>query len=206
MYEGVYNLENLTLKLEQDIKSFVSSSVFMQNEAVDLEKLYWSEVSPDSTFSSATSGDAITNSTKLTKQEVINALTIAAQVKNFYQNSTLTQSDYYQNIQGIVYGNDQKTPQISDAIEAFGDRSVEFCNNILTMIKQAADILDLYFDTEISSAVGSISTSTVVFGSNVTKQELTDGINLCDNFRKMITNQVATQSDWGAIVAKWQRI
>lgn len=176
-------------------------------EAPSLSKLYWSEVSPDATYTALGSGAAATFSTQLTKQEVINGLTIAEQVDKFFQNQALTQADYRLNIQGIIYGNDAYTsPGISPAIEDFGTRLVTFCNSIITALKCSQDTLDVWFSTDIDDAVNAVTTTSLPFYSSIDKQEVLDGIVLIENFDKLITNQVATQAQYETTVSKYIRI
>lgn len=176
-------------------------------EAPDISKLYWTEVNTDATYSALAAGDAATFSTKLTKQEVQNALSIAEQLDKFFQNQALTQADYLQNIQGIRYGNDPYTsPGISVAIEAYGERVVTFANDLLTTFKNCQDILDIWFSTGISSATGSVSTTSVPWYSNITRGELNDAITLVENFKELLNNEIATSAAYEATVSKFRRI
>ena len=178
----------------------------MVNESADLVKLYWSEVNTDSTYTALATTDAATFSTKLTKQEVINALTIAEQIDKFFQNQALAQSDYYLNIQGILHGNDERTsPGISPAIEAFGTRSVALMNSIITAFNCAKDTLDVWFDTEIQVAFAALTGDNVPW-YDITVEDLNDGIVLIENFKKLINNEVATQANYSNTVANWRKI
>jgi len=192
--------------LEDKIKAFITTFTTMQPESSDLSKLYWAEVNTDAVYTALASSAAATFSTKLTKQEVINALTWAEQVDKLFTNQALTQSDYLLNVQGIVYGNDEYTsPGISTAIEAFGERSVTFCTSSLQLFKDAKDILDIYFDTEISAAVGAVTGEECPW-YDFSKSDFTEAINMIEAFKKLINNEVATQADYGATIAKWSKI
>lgn len=173
-------------------------------ECDNISKLYFSEVNPDATFSDLPASAAATFSTKLTKQEIINALTIAEQVRNFFGNLPLTQSDYRQNLQGIIYGNDVYTsPGISVAIEDYGVRAVAFANSILEVFDCATEVIDIYFDADIANAIGAVvGVNTPWY--NMSKSDFTSGVNLLENFRKMINNEAANQGDYQATMSKWR--
>lgn len=192
--------------LETKIKTFMTSMLWMQPEASDLAKLYWAEVNSDSTYTALSSSAAATYSTKLTKQELTNALTFIEELEDFYTNSALTQADYLANIQAIVYGNDEYTsPGISPAIEGFGERSVTLLESVLVCFKDAKDMLDIYFDNEISDAVGALTGEECPWYA-FSKSDFTEAISLIENFKKLVNNEVASQADYGATIAKWRKI
>jgi hypothetical protein len=193
--------------IETKIKAFITTFKDMQPESSDLSKLYWSEVNTDTVYTALISSAAATHSTKLTKHVVSNALTGAEQVDKSFTNQALTQSDYLQNVQGIIYGNDEYATAggISTAIEAFGERSVTFCTSSLQLFKDAKDILDLYFDTEISAAVGAVTGEELPW-YEFSKSDFTEAVTMIEAFKKLINNEVATQGDYGATIAKWRKI
>ena len=195
-----------TEKLDEQMKLAMAAMVTIQAEAKDIEDLYWAEVSTDATFSALGTGDAATFSTKLTKQEVINALTIAEQLRKFFGNVAMTQADYWNNMHGIRYGNDERTsPGISTAIEAFGTRAVSLIGTLLTEFNRAQEILDIYFDTSISAAIAAVTVEETPW-YEYTKDDFTNGITLVENFKKLINNEAPTTGDYAATVAAWQKI
>lgn len=195
-----------TIELDNRLKAFIKKVSPLQPESKDLSKLYWSEITGDAVFSVLLTTDAATFSTKLTKQEVINALTISEQIDKFFTNQALTQADYRQNIQGIIYGNNEyASPGISTAIEDYGVRSVALCRAALELFNDANEILDLYFDTEISTIYAAV-TGVDLPWQDYSKSDFGAAITLIENFKKLINNEVATQGDYGATVAKWIKI
>ena len=192
--------------LESSLKSFMDAMVILQPESSDLSKLYWAEVNTDGTYTALAGGAAATFSSQLTKQEIINALSFAEQIDKFFSNQALAQADYLLNMEGIIYGNDSYgSPGISVAIEQFGERSVEFCTKCLQLFKDAKDILDMYFDTEISAAIGAV-TITEVPWYNFNKSDFTSAVSLVENFKKAINNEVASQADYSSTVSRWRKI
>lgn len=199
-------MKTATNILETKMKAFMTSMITMQPEASDLVKLYWAEVNSDSTYTALASSAAATFSSQLTKQEVINALTISEQIEKFFTNVAMTQADYRINIEGIIHGNDAyASPGISVAIEGFGERAVTMCQDILQNYKDAIDILDVYFDTEISAAIGAVTVEECPW-YNFSKSDFTEGISLIENFKKLVNNEAATTGDYGSTVAKWRKI
>lgn len=196
-----------TIQIETRISALMGTMNALMFEAADLYKLYWSEVSTDATFTALGSGAAATYTTKLTKQEVINALTLSEQMDRFFTNQSLTQADYRTNMNGIRYGNDQYAMAggISVAIETFGERAVTFINQLFQLFDEAKCILDLYFDTEISGAVGAVTGASLPW-TTIEKSDFTGSITLIENYKKLINNEVATAGDYGATVAKWVKI
>lgn len=195
-----------TEKLDELLKLFMTSMVTVQTEAIDLEDLYWAEVSTDSTYTALASSAAATFATKLTKQEVINSLTIAEQVRKFFTNVAMTQNDYWNNFHGILYGNDEYTsPGISTAIEAYGTRAVSFIGTLLTEFNRSRDILDIYFDTTINAAIAAVTVEECPW-YEYTKDDLIDGLTLVENFKKLFNNEAPTTGDYGSTLARWRKI
>jgi len=189
--------------LETKIKSFMTSMIWIQPESADLYKLYWGEINTDSVYTSLASSAAATFSTKLTKQEITNALTYIEQLDKFFTNQAPAQSDYLLNIEGILYGNDAYTsPGISTAIEDFGVRSVALCTSVLQIFKDAKDMLDIYFDTEISAAIGAVTGENVPW-YGFSKSDFAAAMAMIEAFKKLVNNEVSAQADYGATVAKW---
>lgn len=195
-----------TSELDTRIKTFMRNVSPLQPESKDLSKLYSSEIDTDTVYTALAGTDAATFSTKLTKTEVLNSLTIAEQIDKFFTNQALTQSDYRQDIQGIIYGNNTYTsPGISTAIEDYGVRAVALCQASLNLFNDANEILDIYFDTEISTIYAAV-TGVDLPWQDYSKSDFGAAITLIENFKKLINNEVATQADYGATIAKWIKI
>ena len=187
--------------IESRIQSLISSLQWIRPESADLQELYWAEVNSDSTYTGLAVGDAATFSTKLTKQELTNALTIAEQVDKFFSNQSLAQADYLANIQGIRYGNDERaSPGISKAVEAYGERSLTFVEGLLSVYKLGEEIDGVYFASELSGAIGGIS-GDVLPWSNTPKSDFVNIISLIQNLNKLLNNEVATQGDYDSILS-----
>lgn len=191
-------------KIQTKIYDFTVSLSYLINECPDIEKLYFS--GPSSQLSALGANDPVTVATKLTKTEIGNGITLCQQLNNFFQNSAVTQADYLATIEPILYGNDPAPSQISVEVEAVGNRLYLLCQNVLELFKQSKEIYSLYWSSEIGTIVGSLSSSTVFYGIDATASDLSNGITLAEQWKKMINNESVSTSDYKAIVAKWQRM
>lgn len=196
---------NLTLQLEQEIKAFMTQAKTVWLEAEDIYKVYFS-AGPSTEIAGLANGDPVTVSTKLTKLELVNGITLCEELKDFFTNAAVTQADYVATIQNILFGNNQASSVISVAVEALGTRLYSLCGTALALFKKAKALLDLYTDAEISAAVGAISSSTVVFGATATKSVYTSGVIVVEQFKKMLNNEAVTTGDYSAILALWEQI
>jgi hypothetical protein len=196
---------NLTLELENEIRSFVSAMKSVWIEADDLYKMYFS-AGPSSELSGLSSGDPATLSTRLTKAEIVNGITLVENLTKFFSNQAVSQSDYMATMQTILYGNDPKASALSVAVEAVGTRLYNLSGTLLAYNNKAKAILDYYTDTEISAAVAAISDETIVFGANSTKALFASGITLVEQFKKMLNNEAVTTGDYASTLAKWEQV
>ena len=198
-------MEVMTSLLQKQIKEIMQTMLWVQPEVADMIKLYWSgDVSSD--LGPLLGTAPATKTSKHTKDELISGLTLSEQMDKFFTNQAVTQGDYHGNIQNLVYGDDEITTPLSVATEAFGDRVKALSEALLVTFNRCKDILDLYNDSEISSAASSLSDGTIVFGASMSKAELILGITLCDQFKKFINNEAVTTGDYGSTVAKWRRL
>lgn len=198
-------MEVMTSLLQKQIKEVMQSMLWIQPEVADLIKLYWSgDVSSD--LGALAGADPATKTSKHTKDELINGLTLSEQMDKFFTNQAVTQGDYHGNLQDLVYGDDEIITPLSVATEAFGDRVKALSEALLATFNRCKDTLDLYNDAEISAAVSGLSDGTIVFGADISKAELNLGITLCEQFKKFINNEAVTTGDYGSTVAKWRRV
>lgn len=199
-------MTNLTLELEGELKAFATSLKNVWLEAADIYKQYWSTDANTQVSALATDGTAATVSTKLTKGNVIAGLALVEELEDFFTNSAVAQADYLATLQIILYGNASLGSPLSVATESVGNRLHSLAGTLLSLYKKAIALLDFYSDTEISAAVGAISTHTVVFGATTTKSLFTSGVTLVEQFKKMMANEVVTTGDYAATLAKWEQV
>lgn len=192
--------------LEDKIKTIFGTMQALEMEAADLYALYWGQIDSDAAFTALNNADAATKLTKLTKAELVNGVTLVEQIDRFFTNQSLTQGNYLGTLHAVIYGNDEITTSISTAIEAFGERLVDFCQNLLSVFSDAKAALNVYVDAEIADTLGALAGDNVPFYV-FSKSDLTLAINLLSGFKKLINNEDLTgvQGDYSSTVAVWRR-
>lgn len=189
--------------IETAIAQMAASLKLISNEASDIEKAYFATGANALIGALATDGTAATVSTKLTKGEVVNAISLCQQVKNFFGNSDVTQDDYLVTIQNLLNGTNAANSALSQDVESIGERLKQLGADLLIHFKTAKNILKMYSASELSAAVGAISNQTIVFGGSVTKSKLVSGITLVEQLKKMINNEAVTTGDYEATIVLW---
>jgi hypothetical protein len=199
-------MKNLSLELETELKAFATSLKAVWIEAEDIFKEYFSTDATTLVSALATDGTAATVSTKLTKAVLISGITFVTDLKDFFTNAAVSQTDYLATIQTILYGSASLGSPLSPAVESVGTRLYNLCATCLTLNNKAKALLDIYIDSELSAAVGAISSTTVVFGATSTKSLYTSGITLVEQYKKMLNNESVTTGDYAATLAKWEQV
>lgn len=189
---------------ETKIKAFITKLDWIMLESMDAYKVYWSLVSPDSVYTALSSSAAATVSSKLTKQQLIDAVTFLTNVNAFFAGTAVTQSDYLTTMEKIAYGNNGASAPISVAVEAFGDRSKVALAYLLELFNLSLPLIDIYTDTELTGCVSAVSGSALPF-STITKADMVLGAALVSNFKKMINNEVVATADYGASLSAWRK-
>lgn len=196
---------DVTRQLQIDIKTLVNSWSNMKNEVADIGKAYWA-TDANTAVAGLGANDAATMVSKLTKTEYLAGITLCEQIDKFFTNLALTQSDYLASCQNIIYGNDARTSKLSESVEALGDRMKQVCQDCVTIFKKCKDVLKMYTENEIGTMISAISTTRAIPGSDMIKSELDAGITLCEQFNKLIGNEIATQGDYTSSLAMWSRL
>ena len=199
-------MKNLTLEMQQEIASIMSLFRSMRNEGKDLTNMYFkANVSGD--IAGLAGGDPAAKNAKLTKTDIVNGFTMMDNLNNFWENTAVSMADYNATIQLILNGSAVLGTELSVAVENFADRLKIFSQNALNQFNSVRDISRQYTDTELSAAVTAISIETVVFGSEMTANELTDAINMFNKYIDFIQNTaVATSADYGITIQEWIRL
>lgn len=196
-------MNNITATLEGSIKQAFVSFTIMRNEAKDLSNLYF-KGSVSSDLSALAGTDPATFNTLLTKDQLINGLTIAEQYDKMFDNVAVATADYLTTVETNTHGNAVAT-SISPAVEAFGDRSTQFCRDLLTQYNRSRKLENIYNASELSAMIGSLSVQTVLYGANMTKDDLTSAITLIQQFQNFMTNVAVTTADYKITLGKWER-
>ena len=66
------------------------------------------------------------------------------------------------------------------------------------LCKESDDIYDLYWHTDANTTIGAVTNATdpVTSSTTLTKNEFTNGIALCENFKKMCKNEAVSTADY----------
>lgn len=194
-------MKHETEVFQDDMVSIANRLRLLYLEAKSMETLYWGEVSTD--IAALAGGAAVTVATSLTKNEIVNGLTMCENIRKFFDNDTLAQANYMNTVQAIKYGNNTAGAIVTQATESFGDRLLVMANDI-TQLDQDCDIINqYYFDTEISAAVTALSTEKIVFGCDLTKDIMTAGVALVQEFRNLLNNGSVTGADYLSTLSKY---
>ncbi len=194
----------VTKKLQDDIKIYMSTFDILKHVAKDLYNLYWKgSVSGD--IGALAGGDPATQAGKFTKTEVSSALTLAENLDKFFGNVAVGTSDYMATIQTLTHGDAVLATAISSDLEDYGGKALQFATDLLTQYQRGLDLDNLYVNSEISAAVAATSDETIVFGADMTKDDLVSAMVLVAQFQNFVENAAVTTGDYDATLAKWIR-
>lgn len=198
-------MNNATAILQTKIKSVISGLVFVHSLGKEAYERYWG-TSANTDITSYGDTDAITVASKLKKSEFISGISMAEAVKKFFGNEAVSNAAYLQTARNMTLGDNAAAFAVSQEVESIGDMLKDLGSNMIEMRKQALSALELYTSSEISAAVAGISTTTVVFGCDVTKNQLIAGVTLLEQFIKLCDSNSPTQGDYKATLAAWEPI
>lgn len=196
----------LTQKIEADFKQFASDLSWIMNEAKDIEKAYFSSDASGLVLGLANDTDGASLDTKLTKIQYSNAIGFTQQLKNFFDNAAVATGDYLSTIQNVKYGGAAAPAQLSDATEDIANRLKTLMDSCLTQFLKAKDIQDFYNNSELSVLVAGLSAGRTIYGATMNNSQLTTGITLVEQYRKMINNEAVTSGLYSASIAIWKSI
>lgn len=195
----------VTQKIQDDIKTITDAFVLMRHEAEDLFNLYWKGgVKTDN--DALAGGAAATLTTKLAKEDIVTGLTYAEQIDKFFDNQALATADYMTSIQVLTHGNVAIPTLVSDRLEEFGDRIKQLSQDSITQYQRCKNVENLYNSSEVGTAIGSISDFTIVYGAEMTKNDLTSAITLAQNWCTFLDNGAPGTADRKVTLGKWDRL
>jgi len=195
----------ITRKLQNDIKSIINALQILKEESKDIVKVYWA-TGISTLLAAKNDGDAVTISTKLTKAQYVSGITMVTKFNNFFSNAAVTTGDYIETCQKLKYGNDEAVTILSESTEAAGDRLYQVSLDCIELFKNCRDTLDLYIDNEVGECVAVWTNERVVYGADMNKSELSAGITLVEQFKKMMNNEAVNTGDYETSIASWQHL
>lgn len=189
--------------IEQGITDVATFMLWLKFEASNIEKLYFAAGVNTQIDGLSTGSTPATVSTKLTKDEFISGITLCQQITKFFTNEAVTQADYLQTCEQLIFGSVAASVVLSDDAENIGERLKVLSSNLISNFKRCGDILTFYTVSEISDIISSISDSTIMFGGIRSKADFASGITLIEQMKKMINNEAVATGDYQVTVAKW---
>lgn len=191
--------------LEEKMVSFFEKISGFEKISNDLLVHYVSQVKTEPLWTILTNQDPATFSTSLTKRETKDLGDLCEQMIAFFADEVVAEDDYLANIKGIQYGSDPiPSPGLNVAVEAFGERGVAYCADLLALYELAVESISLYDDAQIAAAITAVSGDVLPF-SRIPKSDLVDGINLMTALREMMDDETPQSSDYSSVVSSWQK-
>lgn len=194
---------DITLTIEQSMKSSTLSLVNMKDEVDDIVKQYFATGSSDLIVGVSGDSTPVTVGSKLTKGKFVNGITMAQNLQNMLTNVAVTSGDYMSTSMNLINGTTAANAVLSEDVEVIGTRLVTLANSLIQLKKSCGTILNQYNSSELSGALTQLQASTIVFGCSTPKLKFIDGMNLCSQMINFMQNASVTQGDWMSTVTKW---
>lgn len=199
-------MNEITSTLEGSFRSFALNMNWVMTEAKDIDSAYFATDASSLVGALASGSTAASLATKLTKSQYQNGIGFIEQVNAFFGNSPVTTGDYLNTIDNLIYGNAATPALVSDAAESLANRLKVLAQACLTHFNTARDLMDLFNNSELSVVVAGCTGARTVFGANMNVTQLTQGITLVEQFKKLINNEAVTTGLYSANVAIWRSI
>lgn len=195
-----------TSEIEGMFKSFASNLSWVMTEAYDIHKAYFATDASTLVGALATGSSGASLDTKLTKNQYINMIGFVDQLKNFFGNAAVTPGDYLTNIDQVIYGNAASPAMLSAATESIATRLKVLAQSCLDLFNTSKSIMDFYSNSEIGVLVSGLSGARVVYGATMNATQLTQGITVVEQYKKLINNETVAQGLYSANVAIWKAL
>lgn len=194
-------MESITKKLETKILNINGTINLMIAQAQAVYKLYWSS-SVATDISGLASGDPATIEGGISKGDLLNGLTIAEQLNNFFGNSAVTTGDYLANVNKILYTATPRVTKLSSVVETLASMELALSWNLMNVYNESKVIINLYFKNEVGDIVGVLDAQRLIPGSQMTQADLSSGITMLSNLVAFMENSAVSTADYQATVSK----
>lgn len=195
-----------TLVLENSLKEVCQGNDAIKDEVNDLYTLYWSGGVSTAIGLIASASDPATKASALSKQNIIDSLTMVEALKNFFGNSAVGTGAYDQTCTKLLYGSTASGSVLSVPLEAYGDRVKSLAGTLMTLFAEAKRGLKTYNLFNIDVAIGtnaSVPASRVVYGAEMTKELMLVGVVFTEQFKKLMNGEAVSTGDYAGSVALW---
>lgn len=196
----------ITELLQSDLIGIMNTLKSLQRECKNIYDSYWKTDANTNVSGLSLDTDPAAKTAKLTKKDYTDGITFCQDFNDFFNNTAVTTSDYYQILVKIQYGDADLTTPLSEATESIGDRLKQLALNCLDLYNQVLDTIDMYYDNEIGDILAVIDDDRIVYGSNMTKVELSDALTLLQQYVNMLSNSAVTTGDYSTTIGSWQRL
>lgn len=194
-----------TKKIQMDIATLMEGMLWLKEESKDIYDAYWDTDASTLVPALSTGTTGATVESKLTKDEFLAGITFVEDADDFFTNTAVTQTDYLQTCNKLQYGSANISTEVSNATESLGTRLKTVGINCIGYFHSARNILNFYTNNELGDLISALDTQRIVPGSDMTVDDLSLGITLVEQYKKMINNEVVTTALYEATLGKWQR-
>lgn len=199
-------MDNTTGYLQARLKYFAEKMESVSIEASDIYAAYFASGANVSVDALASSTTAATVSTRLTKGEYQNGITLIGQINNFFGNIAVSQAGYLTTVESVLYGSAASPAFVSDAVEDIGARIKLLFSTVLLQFNDAKNILSIYNNSELSVLASGLTAYRVIYGADMTNSQMSLGVTLVEQFKKLINNEDVAQGAYSNNVAIWKLI
>lgn len=197
-------MNTVTSQLQQGIYSLCVSLKSAFSDCKRIQKVYFA-TDAQSKVSALILGGTASNEHPLSKSDFISGITLAEQITKFFNNESLSQADYLETVLKVNAGEKSSGSVLSNNVEWIANTLKKVTETLLSANYTGQALIDLYNDSELSTAVASLSDETIVYGSEMSVAELKSGITMLSNLITHLNNGSATQGDYQATLEKWLR-
>lgn len=196
-------ISNVTTILENNIKSLMGNFAGMYLEAKNIYDFYWDTDVNTIISGLATSATGATVSSKLTKGEFTDMISLSENLYKMFTNSSISATDHLQYVNKAVYGTASIGTITGNNVENLGVRMQALAWQCLNSYNACKTNVALYFDNEVGDVLAVLDNERIVYGSNVTKADLSAAVTLMQDFIDFMEAGAVTQTDYKTTVSKW---
>lgn len=199
-------INNITHDLQVILKSIMSSMDTLQFDAKRAYDAYW-DTDTTTLVSAAGASEQVLVSPQVSKTTYTNGTTLAENLYKFFNNLAVGAVDHLEYCNELVYGEKFETPitaELSPATASIGEQLVAISETCLKLLDQSRIAMNIYNDNELSGVLSAISPERIVFGSSMSKTDLSNAITLCQQFESFMIAVDPTDGDYSTTLSKWR--
>lgn len=196
-------INNITQILQDELKFSMTALMQAYKESKDIYQVYW-ETDLNTTIGSLLLGTSpATSSTRLTKQEYLDGITLISNYIDFITGVAVGTVQRSQFCHNIINGTATPT-NINPLVESVGERMKALSEVFVFHFLNFLRLEKIYFDNEIGDLVGVIDAQRIVFGSSMTQTDLAAAITMLSEFRDFMNNSAVATANYQTTLSKWE--